>query len=182
MWEPQADLHPSRRAAFAPLLGAEDWSNPRARTHLSRHLLTTTAVAQPANWDCSAEAFRLALLPHAPLFRLARLCGLALAASAPTRDAEETRFVTERATLYWHGPQLDIQENGALELAGWEALRKAVSGQPEAIRQRFEWKTPEQPGTRLPAGLSSQSFVALARRILKEFEEPWPSLFVIPAH
>jgi hypothetical protein len=193
-WSPAADLHPSRREALLPGWPEAAWSDAAVLAHVSRHLLSTAGllpdagrVPPAARADSAAADFRIALLPQAPLTHLARRLGLALHASAPRTaageageagdadalDDAERAFLARRVPLYWRAPAVEGDDPRA---TGWHALCVLLANQSEAVKRRFEWKTPADPGR--PAALpDAGALLALAWKILKEFDEPWSSLF-----
>ena len=86
-------------------------------------------------------------------------------------------FVLERARLYWRGATLVA--DGPPEATGWQALRELIAGQPAPVRQRFGWKTPStfDPTPAAQLDVAPGALLALALRLLREAEAPWPSLF-----
>ncbi|THF57270.1 hypothetical protein [Pseudothauera rhizosphaerae] len=184
LWAPALDLHPSRRALLTPGWPEEAWRGPASLRHLSRHLLLDAGLTDVPRWHSGATAFRLALLPAEPLAVLARRMALALAGNGwAAREGEldeaETHFLAERAPLYWQDAAPLAADDPLL--AGWSALRTALAGQPEAIRRRFAWKTPQECDAAAP-GTAAEALLALSQRILRESEEPWSSLFASPVH
>ena len=176
-WEPAKDLHPQRRVMVAPILQERDWEDVRTLGYVSRHLVDQIGKPDPFEWDSRSFGFRLALLPSAPLSRLARLMGLAITGCPVDPDDEDADFAMERARLYWHR---DGEESSttACKQSGWRALREVVAGQPRPIGQRFEWKTPPDDGYLSSDCEDAEAQRALARRVLRELEEPWCNLFV----
>ena len=182
LWSPAQDVHPTRRAALLPGLDAAAWDCPRALRHASGHLLAAAGLGGEAAWDCARAGFRVALLPPSPLEALACRLGLALRRPAAPEDVAaltpaERDFVLERAPLYWRGAVLAGE--GPAEATGWQALGEMLAAQPPAVRQRFGWKTPStfDPTPAAQLDVAPGALQALALRILREFEAPWPSLF-----
>jgi hypothetical protein len=181
LWSPATDLHPSRREALLPGWPAEAWSDPAILAHLSRHLLAAHGFlgeveAAGLQWHGGCADCLIVLLPQPPLARLARRIGLALhgtaAAAAGPLDEADRAFVEQRAPLYWRAPIAADDPAGT----GWQALRALAGGLHAGAARRFEWKT--QAGGGAPAALpGGGALLTLARKILKEFEEPWCSLF-----
>ena len=162
-WSPAQDVHPTRRAALLPGLAA-------------------ARLDDEAAWDSTRVDFRVALLPPSPLQALARRMGLALRRPATHEDVAalepaERDFVLERAPLYWRGATL--AGDGPAEATGWQALGEMLAGQPAAVRRRFGWKTPStlDPTPAAQLDVAPGALQALALRILREAEAPWPSLF-----
>ena len=181
-WSPAQDVHPTRRAALLPGLAAAAWDCPRALRHASSHLLAAARLDDEAAWDSTRVDFRVALLPPSPLQALARRMGLALRRPAAHEDVAalepaERDFVLERAPLYWRGATL--AGDGPAEATGWQALGEMLAGQPAAVRRRFGWKTPStlDPTPAAQLDVAPGALQALALRILREAEAPWPSLF-----
>lgn len=177
LWSPAADLHPSRRESLLPGWPSEAWSDAAVLSHVSRHVLNTQGLLGQVEWSSAAGEFRVALLPQVPLAHLARCVGLALHGAGcranPAIDEAERQFVERRVPLYWRAPPAEGDDPGA---TGWQALRVLVSGQAEGVARRFEWKTPLGPGR--PAALPERDILLkLVQKILKEFEQPWSSLF-----
>ncbi len=182
LWSPAADLHPSRHDQLLPGWSREAWSDPAVRAHVSRHLLSVHGLLdEPRSdtvWHGSGGGdFLVALLPQAPLARLARYLGLALHGAAAGEasgalDEAERAFI-QRAPLYWHKPAVCANEPDA---TGWHALRILVGGQPAEVTRRFEWKMPVSLPDPVPDA-GPAALLTLTRKILKEFEEPWSSLF-----
>ena len=180
LWSPAMDLHPSRRRLLLPGWPEEAWSDPALLAHLSRHLLRAhglqcEARAARVEWDSADGRCLIALLPQTALARLARRVGLAL--HGPTRAAAEPlddtdRAFIERAPLYWRAPV----PGEAPESSGWQAVCALVGTLSERMTRRFEWKTPAGGGE--PVALpGTAALLGLTRKILKELEEPWCSLF-----
>jgi hypothetical protein len=193
LWSPALDLHPTRRESLLPGWPQEVWSDPRSLAHVSRHLLTAHglleiisasagATARSAETTAFASAdseFLLALLPQAPLARLARRIGLALhgtdaCGSLTSLDEDERLFLTQRIPLYWHTPPVSGDDPDA---TGWRVLHTLTENQPDGVRRRFAWKTPLEAGRPAISLPGSALLHALIRKILKEFESPWSSLF-----
>lgn len=172
-WQPALDLHPLRRAALLNGWPAAAWQQPAVLAQLSRHLLRE-AEPMPA-WHSGSSAFRLALLPQEPLARLARRIGLTLAgAGAAGLADEEVRFLAQRAPLYWRAaPSWEDPQQ-----SGWANLRAALAEQSAGVQARFAWKTAPAHG-RVEVH-NGAAMLALALRILREFEEPWSCLFIAP--
>ncbi len=178
LWSPALDLHPSRRPVLLPRWPEEAWSDRAVLAHVSRHLLSAHALLGELRWDSRVAQFRLALLPGEPLARLARRIGLALhgpaaGAAGAVLDESERAFLTQRAPLYWRTAHVTGEDPAG---TGWAALRILTGNQPDAVKRRFVWKTPITPGRPAPLP-DSALLLALTRKILKEFEEPWSSLF-----
>ncbi len=176
MWSPAADLHPTRREMLLPGWPESAWSDENVRAHVSRYLLLTQTLIEPVRLNTGTGEFRLALLPQAPLARLARYIGLALhgaGAAGQAADEADRAFVRHRAPLYWRGSPVVGDDAVA---TGWRALRLLVGSQPAAVTIRFEWKTPSDnsESTGLPG---AATLLTLARRVSRELEEPWASLF-----
>lgn len=179
LWSPAGDLHPTRRESLLPGWPVEVWSDLRALEHVSRHLLTSHGLLDAAHFDSSADGFLLALLPQTPLARLARRMGMALhgakaCESLPFLDDDDREFLTQRMPLYWHVPPVGGTDPDA---TGWQVLRLLTADQPDTVKRRFTWKTPLDPGK--PAGTlpGPALLTGLIRKVLKEFETPWSSLF-----
>ncbi len=179
LWSPAVDLHPSRRDALLSGWPEDAWSDPAILAHVSRHLLVAHGLADEAvRWNSAATDMRVALLPQAQLARLARRVGLALHGASPRGapamlDEAERMFVARRVPLYWRAPPVSGNDPAA---TGWHVLRVLVGKRFDGITRRFEWKTPLHPGKPAPVpGLDALG--ALTRKVLKEFEEPWCSLF-----
>ena len=181
-WSPAQDIHPTRRAALLPGLDAAAWDSPRALRHASSHLLAVARLDDEPAWDSARPDFRVALLPPSPLETLARRMGLALRRPVAPEDVAalapaERDFLLERARLYWRGAT--VAGDGPAEATGWQALRELLAGQPAAVRQRFGWKTPStfDPTPAAQLDVAPGALQALALRLLRESEAPWPSLF-----
>ena len=187
LWSPAPDLHPSRRESLLPGWPSQVWSDQRALKHVSRHLLSSHGLLETPSYDSSAEGFLLALLPQAPLACLARRAGMALhgieaCESLPFLDEDDRNFLIKRVPLYWH---VQPVHGGDPEATGWQVLRLLTAAQPDALQRRFTWKTPLDPGQ--PSGhplghpggtLPGAALLnGLIRKVLKEFESPWSSLF-----
>ncbi len=180
-WSPAADMHPSRRPHLLPGWPGEAWSDAAVLAHVSRHLLSVHGLladeASGASFNRNGGGFLIALLPQTPLARLARYVGLALHGAAtlegPALDEAESLFVAQRAPLYWRASAPPTREP---EASGWSALKQAIGPQPEEVMRRFEWKTPAATGQAQSVAGPGVMFV-LVQKIIKEFEEPWPSLF-----
>ncbi len=178
LWSPAVDLHPSRRESLLPGWPTETWSDPAVLAHVSRHLLVTHELLDVATrWDYASDC-PVALLPQAPLARLARGVGLVLHGGSlldagTTLNDEERSFIRHRAPLYWSLPSLKGDDPDA---TGWEALRVLVGRRSLAIERRFDWKNPRSCGK--PASLpDADQLRMLVGKVLKEFEEPWCFLF-----
>lgn len=186
-WAPAQDLHPSRRASVAAELPAEVWQSRASLRHVSRYLLRSAALTDMPQWHKDARAFQVALLPAEALNRLARRMSLALRGAPLPADpqselsaeqlADEAQFATQRAGLYWVAAHDSASWPHPPDVLGWLALREAVATQPEAVRRRFAWKLPLACDEQGWAGAPSDAMLALALRILREFEEPWCTLF-----
>lgn len=193
-WSPAAELHPTRREALLPGLSDAQWSRPGVQRQASRHLIDGLSPAErldeldvEVELQVLSDAGRLAVLPQAPLERLATRLGFALGGPADDSDllgldADDRSFAQSRARLYWRGPRRPLEGGPSPRVLGWMALRRAVDGLPDGWTARFEWKTPVEPGPvpPTPSLLTDAAPVALcaaALRILKEFETPWSSLF-----
>jgi len=179
LWSPAADLHPSRRDALLPGWPEQAWSDPQVLAHLSHHLLRSHGLLGDVRCDCDAGEFVIALLPQALLARLARQLGLALAGTtvgATALEKEERAFLTRRLPLYWHARGTGGEDP---EGCGWQALRALTAGQPTGVKRRFTWKTPLAPEQALSMP-DPGALLALAGRILREYEEPWCSSFAMP--
>ncbi|MEJ0035243.1 MAG: hypothetical protein WDO68_04060 [Gammaproteobacteria bacterium] len=180
LWSPAVDLHPSHRALLLPGWPMEAWTDRAVLAHFSRHLLVTHGLLAESRWDTGSAGFRVAVLPLEPLTRLARRIGFTLHGPAPVPGSElqedddpDHGFLSERAPLYWRASHVTGDDP---EGTGWHAVRLLAGDQPAAIRQRLQWKTPASGGR--PAQLPDTSLLwPLARKILREFEEPWSSLF-----
>ena len=179
LWSPAADLHPTRRDSLLPGWPAQIWSDPGALAHVSRHLLSSHGLLEATSYDSNAEGFLLALLPQAPLARLARRTGIALHGakacdSLPSLDDDDRDFLTKRVPLYWHVKAVAGSDPDA---TGWHVLRMLTANQPDGVKRRFTWKTPLGPGQ--PAGTlpAAALLTGLIRKVLKELEPPWSSLF-----
>jgi hypothetical protein len=87
----------------------------------------------------------------------------------------ERAFLLHRAPLYWRWAPVD---GGDPEATGWKVLRHLLFTQPAAIARRFQWKTPM---ARSAAGTLPGKAVqlVLVRKLMKELEEPWSSLFAM---
>ncbi len=140
------------------------------------------ATARSAETTALASAdseFLLALLPQAPLARLARRIGLALhgadaCGSLTSLDEDERLFLTRRVPLYWHTPPVSGDDPDA---TGWRVLHTLTENQPDGVRRRFAWKTPLEAGRPAISLPGSALLHGLIRKVLKEFESPWSSLF-----
>jgi hypothetical protein len=180
LWAPAVDLHPSRRDTLLPGWPEAAWSDPQVLAHPSHHLLQSHGLLRDVRCDSDAGEFVIALLPQALLTRLARRLGLAFAGTA-VRAAEaleegERAFLTRRLPLYWRAAGGGGED---CESSGWQALRAVMAGQPEAVRQRFGWKTPLEVGR--PMSMPDcGALLALIGRILREYEEPWCYSFAMP--
>ncbi|WP_129781707.1 hypothetical protein [Peristeroidobacter soli] len=185
-WSPALDLHPTRRQSLLPGWPEDVWSDERALAHVSRYLLsahgllenTVTSVGAVVR-DGGDSEFMLALLPQSPLARLARRIGLVLHGAAACEsltalDEDERLFLTQRVPLYWH---VRVVAGDDPDATGWHVLRLLLKGQPGDVRRRFLWKTPLEPGQPAKSLPGAALLHGLVRKILKEFESPWSSLF-----
>jgi hypothetical protein len=179
LWSPALDLHPTRRESLLPGWPAEVWTDPRALAHVSRHLLTSHGLLDAPAYDSASEGFLLALLPQPPLARLANRLGMALhgakaCESLADLDEDDRDFLTKRVPLYWHVRPVEGSDPKA---TGWHILRLLTASQPDSVKRRFTWKIPRDAGQ--PAGtLPGPALLnGLIRKVLKELEAPWSSLF-----
>lgn len=179
LWSPALDLHPSRRESLLPGWPAEVWSDARALEHVSRYLLSSHGLLEPLSYDSTAADFLLALLPQTPLARLARRVGMALhgataCESLPTLDEDDQAFLTKRLPLYWHVKPVEGSDPDA---TGWSVLRTLTTDQPDGVKRRFIWKTPLDGGHPAETLPGAALLNGLVRKVLKELESPWSSLF-----
>lgn|GEM_PF-2183937 len=156
LWSPALDVHPTRRERLLPGWPPEVWSDPAVCAHISRHLLRALDLLDTdpagASLNRNSGGFVVALLPQAPLARLARYTGLALRGPAVLDDGtvlneDERSFVSQRLPLYWHAPdaRAGVPENTP---SGMPANPRSgvpgspVSGAPESAASG----TPENAG------------------------------------
>jgi hypothetical protein len=179
LWSPAADLHPTRRDSLLPGWPAQIWSDASGLAHVSRHLLSSHGLLEAPTYDSNADGFLLALLSQAPLACLARRTGIALHGakacdSLTSLDEDDRDFLTKRVPLYWHVKPVVGSDPDA---TGWHVLRMLTNHQPDGVKRRFIWKTPLDPGQ--PAGTLPPAalLTGLIRKVLKELDPPWSSLF-----